>query len=340
VSGPGGGLPHADKIQAAFGPAHDVSSIRAHVGGAAEVATAHMGAEAYATGNQVAFQKAPSLHTAAHEAAHVVQQRGGVQLLGGVGKVGDVYEANADAVADRVVAGQSAADLLPKGGGGRGGSHAVQMRRLPTNTGAMLTDPGNPAQQGANYAASSAGTRRLIELAEAELTAAQRTQVGTATLAGQTQFDALPEQTRLTRRLEAIRSVRPDLTLGDPNLIDTGPRPATPDTANLDSLVASANTIFDAIASGHDTDIDQVRSGVWPREPRDGEGEVRERQDLDEQSPRCEPHRHRSLGLQPRGRTRRPHRLPAPDLTVAGLHRLPRGRRGDHHDDSRVDARR
>jgi len=260
VSGASGALPHAEKIQAAFGPAHDVSSVRAHVGGAAEAATARMGAEAYATGNQIAFGKSPSLHTAAHEAAHVMQQRGGVQLLGGVGEAGDVYEQNADAVADRVVAGQSAADLLPKDEG-RGASPGVQMRRLPTNTGAMLTDPVNPAQQGANYAANAAGTRRLIELAEAELTPAQRTQVNTATLAGQTQaeFDALPEQTRLTRRVEAIRSVRPDLTLGDPNLIDTGPRPATPDTANLDALVASANTIFDAIAAGgHDTDIDQV----------------------------------------------------------------------------------
>ena len=65
VSGPGGALPHADKIQAAFGPAHDVTSIRAHVGGAAEAATARMGAEAYATGSQIAFGTSPSLHTAA-----------------------------------------------------------------------------------------------------------------------------------------------------------------------------------------------------------------------------------------------------------------------------------
>lgn len=89
-----------------------------------------MNAEAYATGNHVAFGAVPSLHTAAHEAAHVMQQRSGVQLLGGVGVAGDAHEQNADAVADRVVAGQSAADLLPRGGSG--GSSAVQMRRLPT----------------------------------------------------------------------------------------------------------------------------------------------------------------------------------------------------------------
>ncbi|MBK7540066.1 MAG: DUF4157 domain-containing protein [Myxococcales bacterium] len=251
-------LPHQQAIQRSFGD-HDLSGVRAHVGGAAAAATEAIGAEAYATGSSVAFREAPSLHTAAHEAAHVVQQRAGVHLLGGVGQAGDAYEQNADAVADRVVAGKSAADLLPKAGGG--GVGGVQLRRLPTNTGAMLTDPAQPTQQGANYAANAAGTRRLIELAEAELTVPQRAQVQTATLAGQTQaaFDALPEQTRLTRRVEAIRSVRPDLTLGDPMLINTGPRPSTTDTANLQTLIDNANAIFDAIAGGtHDVGLGQV----------------------------------------------------------------------------------
>jgi hypothetical protein len=249
-----GALPHAEQIQASFGPEHDISSIRAHVGGPAAAAADQLGAEAYATGDQVAFRAPPSLHTAAHEAAHVVQQRGGVQLLGGIGQAGDAYEQSADAVADRVVAGRSAADLLPRSGGR--GSPAVQMRRLPTDTATMLADPA-----GANHAAHLAGTRRLIAIAEAELTPPQRAQVDTATLAGMTQaaFNALPENTRLTRRAAAIRSVRPDLTLGDPMLIDTGPRPGTADTANLSALVASANTIFDAIAAGtHDADLDQV----------------------------------------------------------------------------------
>ena len=73
-----------------------------YVGGPAAKATQDMGALAYATGNHVAFGGSPSLHTAAHEAAHVVQQRSGVQLKGGVGEVGDSYERNADAVADDV----------------------------------------------------------------------------------------------------------------------------------------------------------------------------------------------------------------------------------------------
>lgn len=111
VSGASEALPHRSRIEAAFG--RDLSHVGAHVGGPAAESSRAIGAEAYATGNSVAFSQAPSLHTAAHEAAHVVQQAGGVSLLGGVGRAGDSYERNADEVADRVVAGQSAVDLLP-----------------------------------------------------------------------------------------------------------------------------------------------------------------------------------------------------------------------------------
>ncbi|HEX4422156.1 MAG TPA: DUF4157 domain-containing protein [Kofleriaceae bacterium] len=131
VAGGGGPLPHLDQIQQSFGK-HDVSGVQAHTGGAAAAATSAMGAEAYATGNNVAFGGgSPSLHTAAHEAAHVVQQRGGVQLKGGVGEVGDAYEQHADAVADQVVQGKSAEGLLDQhaGSGGSGGG-AVQHKAL------------------------------------------------------------------------------------------------------------------------------------------------------------------------------------------------------------------
>jgi len=111
VSGPGAALPHGASIAAAFGH-HDVGDMRAHVGGDAADAAAAIGADAYATGNHVAFANSPDLHTAAHEAAHIVQQRGGVQLKDSVGRAGDPYEQHADAVADRVVKGQSAEDLL------------------------------------------------------------------------------------------------------------------------------------------------------------------------------------------------------------------------------------
>ncbi len=126
TSGGGGGLPYGSQIQRAFG-SHDVSGISAHVGGKASEACDSMGAEAYASGNSVAFKGNPDLHTAAHEAAHIVQQRSGVQLSGGVGQVGDSYEQHADAVADRVVQGKSAEDLL--GGRSSGGAGGVQQSR-------------------------------------------------------------------------------------------------------------------------------------------------------------------------------------------------------------------
>ena len=111
VDGAGTSLPHLDRIQTAFG-SHDVTSVRAHTSASAAEACDAIGAQAYATGNNVAFRGVPDLQTAAHEAAHVIQQRAGVQLKGGVGQVGDRYEQNADAVADEVVGGGSVEHLL------------------------------------------------------------------------------------------------------------------------------------------------------------------------------------------------------------------------------------
>ena len=133
-------LPFADQIQRAFGP-HDISGIQAHVGGDAAASARTMGARAYATGDHVVLGEGADLHTVAHEAAHVVQQRGGVQLKGGVGQVGDAYEHHADAVADRVVAGASAADLL--GTADATPSASVQRKPIPgnnTNMGQEYTD--------------------------------------------------------------------------------------------------------------------------------------------------------------------------------------------------------
>ncbi|HEY4244777.1 MAG TPA: DUF4157 domain-containing protein [Kofleriaceae bacterium] len=130
VAGVASALPFGDVIQRAFGR-HDVSGVRAHTGEQAQGASREIGAEAYATGNDIAFAGAPSLHTAAHEAAHVVQQRGGVQLKGGVGAAGDAHEQHADAVADRVVAGGSAEGLLDRYAGGSSAGKAVQRQPAP-----------------------------------------------------------------------------------------------------------------------------------------------------------------------------------------------------------------
>jgi hypothetical protein len=125
VAGGGGSLPHLDAIQRSFGR-HDVTGVRAHVGGTGAAAATALGATAYATGSDIAFAADPDLHLAAHEAAHVVQQRGGVQLAGGVGHDGDEYEQHADAVADLVVQGKSAESLLDRFASGSGG-RSIQM---------------------------------------------------------------------------------------------------------------------------------------------------------------------------------------------------------------------
>lgn len=112
VQGSGGPLPYRERIQASFGN-HNIGDVQSFVGGAAEPATRALGARAYARGNQIAFRSAPDLHTVAHEAAHVVQQRQGIKLENGIdGGAGDPHERHADAVADAVVAGQSAEALL------------------------------------------------------------------------------------------------------------------------------------------------------------------------------------------------------------------------------------
>jgi len=128
LGGSGGPLPHLDRIQGAFGR-HDVSGVRVHSDAPARAAADQLGAKAYAADGAIASAGSLDLHTAAHEAAHVVQQRGGVSLKGNVSSAGDAYEQHADAVADAVVAGRSAEALLdaaPSGGASSGG--AVQLK--------------------------------------------------------------------------------------------------------------------------------------------------------------------------------------------------------------------
>jgi hypothetical protein len=156
VSGAGGPLPYADQIQRLFGR-HDVSAVKAHVGGEAAAASETMGAQAFATGNHVAFRASPSLHLAAHEATHVIQQRAGVHLAGGVGHDGDPYERHADQVADLVVQGKSAERLLDdhaSAGESRPGDGALQMK-VDSHYGEWFDD---------NYQISRAGARRGIEI--------------------------------------------------------------------------------------------------------------------------------------------------------------------------------
>ena len=157
VATPASPLPFSDTLQRVFGR-HDVSSIQAHTGPEAAASAHVMGAKAYATGDHVVLGRGADLHTVAHEAAHVVQQRRGVQLQGGLGATGDAYERHADAVADRVVAGMSAKDLLDQGAvsGAPGVTRAIQRKErkddaqiLENQASLKGTDVEIPALEGA-----------------------------------------------------------------------------------------------------------------------------------------------------------------------------------------------
>ena len=109
--GHSGSYPFRHRIQTAFGK-HNISNVRAFNDAGANRANRRLGTLAYASRERVAFRGYPDLHTAAHEAAHIIQQRKGVNLKDGTGQKGDAYEHHADAVADRVVRGKKVESLL------------------------------------------------------------------------------------------------------------------------------------------------------------------------------------------------------------------------------------
>nr|WP_229430014.1 DUF4157 domain-containing protein [Pseudoduganella umbonata] len=160
-------LPHAERIQAAFGH-HDLSDVRAAVGGPAATASRRMGALAFASGNRIGFRESPGLHLAAHEAAHVVQQRSGLRLPGNVGRPGDPWERHADDVADAVVRGRSAQPLLDKvarpgkaaeghGGLGANARTGPVQHRLTTPPTRSMEPPAAPPQVPGERAGSKEG---------------------------------------------------------------------------------------------------------------------------------------------------------------------------------------
>jgi len=82
------------------------------VGGPAAEANRRLGSEAFTAGNRIGFAKHPSLQTAAHEAAHVIQQRHGAAEQARTAGADTRYEHGADLVADAVVRGQPASGIL------------------------------------------------------------------------------------------------------------------------------------------------------------------------------------------------------------------------------------
>jgi hypothetical protein len=116
VSGSGGPLPFLAELKPLFGASGSVlDGVRSHVNPGAVQAARAIGADAYATGNDIVFAVEPTRELVGHEAAHIVQQRAGVSLSGGVGAVGDPYEQQADQVGALVASGQSVAHLFAPG---------------------------------------------------------------------------------------------------------------------------------------------------------------------------------------------------------------------------------
>ena len=100
-------VPHRAEMEAAFG--QDFSTVQAHVGQAGPMGA--LGAHAAASGDVVAFSSTtPDRRLVAHELTHVVQARRaggrGIAGKGGVSDPSSAAEREADAVADRVVAGE------------------------------------------------------------------------------------------------------------------------------------------------------------------------------------------------------------------------------------------
>jgi Domain of unknown function (DUF4157) len=116
VQGAGRRLPHADRVQQALGR-HRLDAVRAYTDAAARAASRDLGAEAYTMGNKIAFASAnPNLHTVAHEAAHVIQQRAGARPGN---DRGSYFERRAEAAADAIVHGRSPAGFLSESGSRR-----------------------------------------------------------------------------------------------------------------------------------------------------------------------------------------------------------------------------
>lgn len=161
LEGPGEDLPYLSQIQQSFG-SHSLSGVKAYVGGGAAAAGQALGASAYTKGDKIAFKSKPDLHTAAHEAAHVIQQRQGRLPAGGKSAAGDPLEKEADAVADRVVAGKPAADLLgPKKEGGAGTPKGEAVQAYAGNVDTATTSGAGTVRQQVerNFGGGPAGER-------------------------------------------------------------------------------------------------------------------------------------------------------------------------------------
>ncbi len=114
-SGGGSEIPHRAEMESSFG--RDFSGVKAYSDGPARKASSELGAEAYAAGNQVAFNTPnPDKATVAHELTHVLQHTGGIARKGGESTDPEGIETSGEDQADEVEAavksGKKAKDVL------------------------------------------------------------------------------------------------------------------------------------------------------------------------------------------------------------------------------------
>ena len=135
VSGPGQPLTHLHTLEQAFGH-YDISRMREYRGPDTQAALAALGANGFCSDGRMALKEGADLYTQAHEAAHGVQQAGlgsSLQLRGSIGEIGDKYEQHADAVAEKVMRGESVEGLLDQVVGGEGNhGYSIACYRLRT----------------------------------------------------------------------------------------------------------------------------------------------------------------------------------------------------------------
>jgi len=119
----------------------------------------------------------------------------------------------------------------------------VQRRRIPSNasTAPLL------AVAATDRAAHIEGLERLNTRSLASLTPVDQTAVMAAAHAatgGAAAFAAAERAVKALAVANALRTLHPTLVLGDPALINTGPRPATADAANIATLVTNATALI------------------------------------------------------------------------------------------------
>jgi len=201
----------------------DLSHVRIHTDAKAADSAEAVNAKAYAVGQHIAFgsnsyspSTAQGKHLLAHELAHTVQN-------------------NAH-------------------------NGTVRRRRVPDKA---HIDAIMPAA-GPDYAVHLAGLLRLLRGAwnefsndQKKLVFTESTKFGIATTSDDQLFGelAVANRDQIVGFVQEVQKVDPTIILSDPTPIDTGPQPGTNDAANINTLVAGADSVFAKIAHGSQNKI-------------------------------------------------------------------------------------